>query len=68
MDKITLSEISLIYGSVIMPKGFEIDRSKIKNDIIDSFVQTNRISTNPKHYSYRCGDLLLKHHLIKSLH
>ena len=53
MDKITLSEISLIHGTVVMPKGFEIDRSKIKNDIIDSLVQANRISTNSKDYTYK---------------
>ena len=53
MDKITLSEISLIHGTVVMPKGFEIDRSKIKNDIIDSWVKANRISTNSKDYTYK---------------
>ena len=36
MQKVVLSEISLIHGSVDMPKGFEIDRDKIANDILNS--------------------------------
>ena len=53
MKKVVLSEISLIHGSVDMPKGFEIDRDKIKNDIIKSFINQKRINTNPKTYSYQ---------------
>ena len=52
MQKITLSEISLIHGPVIMPKGFEINRSKIKNDIVESLIKDDRISKNPKDYKY----------------
>ena len=40
MKKITLSEIGLYYGNVEMPKGFEIDREKLKTDILLS--QTDR--------------------------
>ena len=53
MQKVVLSEISLIYGEVKTPKGFEIDRVKIKNDILSSFVKNKRISQNNKDYSYQ---------------
>jgi|TARA_R110000796_G_scaffold17077_1_gene52845 hypothetical protein len=36
IDKKTLSEISLFYGTVNMPKGFEIDRKKLTKDILQS--------------------------------
>ena len=52
MQKVVLSEISLIHGSVDLPKGFEIDRDKIKNDIIKFLRKKNRISNNPKAYSF----------------
>ena len=52
MQKKVLSEIDLYYGKVDMPKGFDIDRHKIKNDIITSFINNKRISNNPKNYSY----------------
>ena len=48
MEKITLSEIPLIYGPIDMPKGFDIDRNKIKNDIILSFIDNKRITNNNK--------------------
>ena len=51
MEKITLSEIPLIYGPIDMPKGFDIDRNKIKNDIILSFIDNKRITNNNKHSS-----------------
>ena len=53
MQKVVLSEIHLIHGSVDLPKGFEIDRDKIQKDIIKSFVHKKRINTNPKTYSYK---------------
>jgi len=52
MQKVVLSEISLIHGPVAMPKGFEIDRDQIRNDIIESYVKKNRINNNPKAYSF----------------
>ena len=52
MQKVVLSEINLIHGSVDLPKGFEINREKIKNDIIKSFIDQKRINTNLKAYSY----------------
>ena len=44
MQKVVLSEISLIHGDVKTPKGYEINRKKIKNFIVDSYVNENRIS------------------------
>ena len=38
MDKIILSEIGLYYGYVEMPKGFEIDREKLRADITSSTI------------------------------
>ena len=34
MHKKVLSEIDLHYGNIDMPKGFEIDRDKLSNDIL----------------------------------
>jgi hypothetical protein len=39
MQKKVLTEVDLYHGEVDMPKGFEIDRDKIRNDIIESFVK-----------------------------
>ena len=36
MEKKVLSEIGLYYGDVAMPKGFEIDRNKLQEDILES--------------------------------
>jgi len=36
MHKKVLSEIDLHYGSIDMPKGFEIDRDKLQKDILSS--------------------------------
>ena len=36
MQKKVLSEIGLYYGDVEMPKGFEIDRKKLREDILKS--------------------------------
>ena len=52
MQKVVLSEIDLIHGPVNLPKGFEINRDKIKNDIIKSFIDQKKINTNSKAYSY----------------
>ena len=52
MHKKVLTEIDLYTGKVQMPKGFDIDRDKIKNDIIESFVKKNRINTNPQAYAF----------------
>jgi hypothetical protein len=52
MRKKILSEIDLVHGEIESPKGFEIDRDQIRNDIIDSFVNKKRINLNPKAYSY----------------
>ena len=52
MKKVVLSEIDLTIGKIDSPKGFEIDREKIKNDIITSYINQKRISNNKKDYSY----------------
>jgi len=36
MEKKVLSEIGLYYGDVAMPKGFEINRNKLQEDILKS--------------------------------
>jgi len=38
MEKKVLSEIDLYYGDVEMPKGFEIDRKKLQEDILKSHI------------------------------
>jgi hypothetical protein len=39
MQKKVLSEQALYYGDIAMPKGFEIDRDKLSNDILTSELQ-----------------------------
>ena len=41
MQKKVLSEIALYHGDVAMPKGWEIDRDKLQNDILQSQI-TNK--------------------------
>ena len=36
MQKKVLTEQSLFYGDIDMPKGFEIDQEKLTNDILQS--------------------------------
>ena len=52
MQKVVLSEIDLYHGEVAMPKGFDIDLDKIRNDIIESYIQQKRINNNPKAYTF----------------
>ena len=52
MQKKVLTEVDLYHGEVEMPKGFEIDRDKIRNDIIESYIQKKRINNNPKAYAF----------------
>lgn len=52
MQKKVLTEVDLYYGEVDMPKGFEIDRDQIRNDIIESYVKQNRINNNPQAYAF----------------
>jgi hypothetical protein len=39
MEKKVLSEIALYYGDIAMPKGFEIDRNKLQEDILKSHIK-----------------------------
>ena len=52
MQKVVLSEVDLYHGEVDMPKGFDIDRNQIRNDIIESYVKQNRINNNPQAYAF----------------
>ena len=52
MQKVVLSEVDMYYGKIEMPKGFEIDRDQIRNDIIESYIKQKRISNNPKDYAF----------------
>jgi len=52
MQKVVLSEIDCISGLIESPKGFEIDRDRIKNDIIKSYVNQERISNKERDFSY----------------
>ena len=54
MFKKVLTEIPLFHGEVKMPKGFEIDRSKLKADILSSYNLNNSVSNNP--YDYKILD------------
>lgn len=59
MLKKLLSEKSLYYGEVKMPKGFEIDRYQFKTDIIENaFLLKKRLSNNVYDYSYNDYTLL----------
>ena len=55
MHKKVLTEVDLYRGEISMPKGFEIDRDKIRNDIIESYVKQKRINTNPQATSNHLG-------------
>ena len=44
MQKKVLTEVDLYYGEVDMPKGFEIDRDQIRNDIIESYIKLKRLN------------------------
>ena len=39
MEKKVLSEIALYYGDIAMPKGFEINRNKLQEDILKSKIK-----------------------------
>ena len=42
MQKKVLSEIDLHYGTIDMPKGFEIDRDKLQSDILFSRIKNSK--------------------------
>jgi hypothetical protein len=48
MHKKVLSEIDLYFGEIKSPKGFEINRDRIKGDILTSFINQKKINNNPK--------------------
>ena len=50
MREVVLSKINLIYGFIDSPKGFKINRTKIKEDIIQSFFKKDNVpSYNPQY-------------------
>ena len=48
MQKKVLTEVDLYTGKIQMPDGFDIDRDKIRNDIIESYAKQNRVNNNPQ--------------------
>jgi len=52
MKKKVVSEIDIVSGTIDSPKGFEVDRDTIKNDIITSFINQKRISKKERDFSY----------------
>jgi len=42
MEKKVLSEIALYHGDITMPKGFEIDRNKLQEDILKSHINNKK--------------------------
>ena len=42
MQKKVLSEIDLHYGTIDMPKGFEIDRDKLQSDTLSSLIKNSK--------------------------
>ena len=48
MQKKVLSEISLYYGNVEMPKGWDIDRDKLSGDILQSVIQNKQFPFSRK--------------------
>jgi hypothetical protein len=53
MQKKVLSEIDLYFGEIASPKGFEINRDRIKGDILTSFINQKRINNNPQTYAFK---------------
>ena len=53
MECVELSKISLYYGTIDCPKGFEIDRKTIKNSIIQNYVSDQTLSNNSKDLTHR---------------
>jgi hypothetical protein len=52
MEKKVLTEIDVYVGEVNSPKGFEIDRQKIKSDILISHIKNNKVDKN----NYYCAN------------
>lgn len=52
MKKTVLSEIDIYQGDLKMPKNFDVNRSKLKADILDSHLQENTITNDPFSFSF----------------
>ena len=44
MNKKILSEVDMYEGSIVLPKNHEIDRYKIKSDILQSKLENKTVS------------------------
>jgi hypothetical protein len=51
MQKKVLSEIDLYFGEIASPKGFEINRDRIKGDILIFIYKSKKNNNNP--YSFK---------------
>ena len=52
MNKKILSEVDMYEGSIVLPKNHEIDRYKIKSDILQSKLENKTVSSNPYHFAH----------------
>ena len=52
MKKVVLSELDLYSGNIKTPKHFEIKRSEIKSNILESYIDNKRISDDDRKYTY----------------
>ena len=52
MNKKILSEINLFEGEIVLPKNHQVDRYKIKSDILQSKLENKTVSSNPYAFSF----------------
>jgi hypothetical protein len=60
MQKKVLSEIDLYFGEIASPKGFEINRDRIKGDILTSFIIKKELIIILKHILLK----IMKFHIL----
>jgi len=59
MKKDLLNKKEIYYGSINMPKYFEINRYELKSDILISFIEKKTISKDT--FKYECLDYVVNH-------
>ena len=52
MHKKVLTQVDTYYGEVETPKGFEIDRDEIRNNIIEAYAPQKRNHDNPRAFAF----------------
>ena len=52
MNKKILSEIALFEGEITLPKNYQVDRYKIKSDILQSKLDNKTVSSNPYAFAF----------------